>query len=355
MKRIDRIAETLRRVGGELTAAEVAKLVGTTRANASHDLNRLADLGMVEKLPGRPVRFRWRGEPAGTAATADGRDGAWTRDVGIFDRITGARGSLAKQVEQARAAILYPPRGLHTLLLGSTGVGKTLFAELMYQFALESGRLPPDAPFVAFNCADYAANPQLLMGQLFGVARGAFSGADRDRPGLVEKADGGILFLDEVHRLPPEGQEMLFYLIDRGEYRRLGEAERVRRSSVLLIAATTEPPESALLSTFYRRIPMVIHLPDLRDRPVEERRELIHRFVLEEQERIGVRVVLSPDALELLLRYECPGNIGQLRTDIQLACAHAYLNYLSGKSRVVWIAPDALPEHVRRGAGPGVS
>lgn len=67
-----------------------------------------------------------------------------------------------------------------------------------------------DAPFKSFNCADYYNNPQLLMSQLFGYAKGAFTGADQDHEGLVEKADGGVLLLDEVHRLPPEGQEMLF-------------------------------------------------------------------------------------------------------------------------------------------------
>ena len=63
-----------------------------------------------------------------------------------------------------------------------------------------------DYPFVTFNCADYFNNPQLLLSQLFGHVKGAFTGADTDKIGLVEKANGGILFLDEVHRLPPDGQ-----------------------------------------------------------------------------------------------------------------------------------------------------
>jgi len=81
--------------------------------------------------------------------------------------------------------------------------------------------------------------------------KGAYTGADRDRAGLVEKADGGILFLDEVHRLPPEGQEMLFYLMDKGIYRRLGESESQHKANVLIICATTESIESVLLRTFF--------------------------------------------------------------------------------------------------------
>src|SRR5438270_12381274 len=115
----------------------------------------------------------------------------------------------------------------------------------MHNFALELHALPADAPFIASNCADYANNPQLLMAHLFGSMRGAYTGADRDRTGLVEQAHRGILFLDEVHRLPPEGQEMLFYLMDRERFRRLGDVHE-RHSSLLLLAATTEDPASAL-------------------------------------------------------------------------------------------------------------
>ena len=139
---------------------------------------------------------------------------------------------------------------------------------------------------LSFNCADYANNPQLLLGQLFGMQKGAFTGAQEQR-GLLEIAEGGILFLDEVHRLPGEGQEMLFTFIDKGCFRRLGETESERTARVLLIAATTESPGSSLLKTFTRRIPMVIELPPLRERSAEERYRLITGFFKEEALRLG--------------------------------------------------------------------
>ncbi|MCT6593259.1 sigma 54-interacting transcriptional regulator, partial [Pantoea dispersa] len=74
-----------------------------------------------------------------------------------------ATGSLKKSISQAKAAVLYPPNGLHMLLLGPTGSGKSLFAKRIYQFALYSERLKTDAPFITFNCADYYHNPQLLL------------------------------------------------------------------------------------------------------------------------------------------------------------------------------------------------
>ncbi|MFG3825395.1 sigma 54-interacting transcriptional regulator, partial [Escherichia coli] len=94
----------------------------------------------------------------------------------------------------------------------------------------------------------------------FGYTKGAYTGAENDKDGIIARANGGILFLDEVHRLPPEGQEMIFYFMDTGRYNRLGETDNLRKSSLLLICATTENPQSALLKTFVRRIPIVIHL-----------------------------------------------------------------------------------------------
>ncbi|SKC87927.1 sigma 54-interacting transcriptional regulator [Maledivibacter halophilus] len=266
-----------------------------------------------------------------------------------FKNIIGAQGSLKPFIQLAKAAMLYPPHGLHTLILGATGVGKSELAIAMYEFSKLSNMIKDNAPFIVFNCADYADNPQLLMAQLFGYVKGAFTGADIDKEGLVEKADGSLLFLDEVHRLPPKGQELLFYLIDKGKFRRLGETEIERKVQVTILAATTENPDSILLNTFRRRIPMTIQLPPLDKRPLKERLEIIKEFIRKEASRTHSAIKICKDALKAFLLYDCPGNIGQLRSDIQVSCARSFLNHVVNKSKIMRITINELPSDTKKG------
>ncbi len=266
-----------------------------------------------------------------------------------FENLIGHDGYLKPFIQQAKAAMLYPPNGVHTLILGPTGVGKNELAEAMYQFSKEENMVREESSLIVFNCADYADNPQLLMAQLFGYVKGAFTGAETEKEGLVEKANGSILFLDEVHRLPNEGQELLFNLIDNGKFRRLGETDREREVQVTIIAATTESPDSILLVTFRRRIPMVIELPLLNMRPLKERLDIIKAFLNKEAYRTKTIIQVSNEAIRALLLYDCPGNIGQLRSDIQVSCARSFLNHMVSQTKMMKIGMDELPSAAKKG------
>lgn len=265
----------------------------------------------------------------------------------FFKEVVGYNGSLRVQVEQAKAAISYPPHGLHVLILGPSGVGKSYLADAMYEFAKSTSNFSEDAKYIIFNCADYADNPQLLLSQLFGSIKGAYTGATENKMGIVEACDGGILFLDEIHRLPAEGQEILFSILDKGIFRRLGESETVRKSNVMIIAATTENVESSLLLTFRRRIPMVIEIPAIKDRPFEERFELINKAFFEESHRIKKDMLISKNVIRELMRYECQGNIGQLKSDIQVACAISFLEHKLKEDKRLYIDERHLPDYIK--------
>lgn len=333
MKRIELVYQKLTKIykGEGVTTKHLAEELGLSRANVSSDLNLLTTQGLAKKENGKPVLYH----PI--------------IKVNALEQFAQNNPSLKMIISQAQAAILYPPNGLNMLFYGETGVGKSMFVSYIYDYAKSVKRKEQNYPFIRFNCADYANNPQLLMGQLFGVTKNAYTGANEDRSGLIEKANGGILFLDEIHRLPPEGQEMLFTFIDYGVYNRLGETAQERKATVQLIAATTEAPNSALLQTFQRRIPMVLKIPNLAERTIEERATLVSLFLQEESNRLNEPIKITENSFRALVSYPCPHNIGQLKNDIQLCCAKAYADFLiHGQQDIRIHSPELMP-HILTG------
>lgn len=115
------------------------------------------------------------------------------------------------------------------------------------------------------------------------------------------------MFLDEIHRLPPEGQEMLFSIIDRGEFYRLGESEKTRKVNVLIVGATTENIQDNILTTFLRRIPLTINLPSINDRDLSERVQLIYFCFKQEAKNIDKTLQVNEDVVRFFLQYEPKG------------------------------------------------
>lgn len=332
----EQVYEILSHHKKNLTASEVATLGNLDRTNASRYLNELVKEQLVEKDDSRPVHYWLKKGPAQKEERI------------TFDYLIGADYSLKNPIQKAKAAMLYPPRGLHTLIFGETGTGKTLFAECMYNFGLMAGVIEADAPFITFNCADYAQNPQLLFSHIFGVKKGAYTGADETRTGLVAQADGGILFLDEIHRLPPEGQEMLFTFIDKGTYRPLGENQE-QTASVQIIGATTET-STIFLETFNRRIPMQIELPPLDERTLDERLAIISGFLQQESNRLNQEIELDKYSLLAFLLYKTEGNVGQLKRDLKLVCAKSFLHLATSSDLThLIIRKEDLPLTVQKG------
>ena len=337
-----------------VTSDAVAEEMGVSRCNVSSYLNKLCEQKLISKIPGRPVRFfpnadQWDTTPFSSENIRMINTVAGYPKDDAFGHLIGADSSMKNEIDKAKAAIMYPPKGLPTLITGETGCGKSLLAKLMYQYAVQNNVLSPGAQFVVFNCANYASNPQLIMAQLFGHKKGAFTGANENTDGLVDRANGGILFLDEIHRFPPEAQEMLFYLMDNGSYHRLGEVNSTKSADVLLVFATTEKPQSALLSTFLRRIPVVINVPSLQDRSRLERKKFIEFFFSKEAQLLKYPLTIHHMVVGALMSYDCPGNIGQLVSDIKMICARAYMNCLSQGKKKVTITLNELPLYIKEG------
>ena len=355
MKRIEKVFEYLQEIAKEnnehkngVTATTIADELGILRSNVSRELNRLYRMDKIEKISGRPVLYKIKDNQITGKIEIKNIKSSNKIDKSAFGDLIGAKDSLKTQVEQAKAAVIYPPNGLHTLIVGQTGVGKTLLAHMMFDYGKEVGRFANNAPFVTFNCADYYNNPQLLISHIFGHIKGAFTGADKSSPGLIESANEGILFLDEIHRLPPEGQEMIFYFMDTGTFNRLGETKRERTASVLIIGATTENPDSVLTKTFKRRIPNIISIPALAERSLKEKLEIMTVLFTEESRSIKRPVKVSSDAVKALLGSIGSGNVGQLKSNIRLLCAQAFLNGIKTEGHIE-ITYQMLPANIKSG------
>ncbi|MGF7398322.1 sigma-54-dependent transcriptional regulator [Thermoanaerobacterium thermosaccharolyticum] len=333
--------KNLKRFG--FSAQELSEILNLDRANVSKDLNELVKERKIIKFVGRPILFFPKDmieeiyKVEIDSFEIKSIDEAINKKDNNVSNIIGSQGSLKSCFEQLNVAILYPPFGLHTLLYGKTGVGKSMLAELMFTIAQE--KLPDKfKSFVAFNCADYAQSPNLLMTELFGSIKGAYTGADTDRKGIIENANNGILFLDEVHRLPPEGQEMLFYVMDKGLFRRVGETKDFRKVNILIVCATTEKPENVLLPTFYRRIPIKIYVPDYLERPIEERKQLVKYYFNEESRILNKTFNVDSQVIDILCNYDCKGNIGQVKNDIKIMSARAFAQAITNNENKVTIS-----------------
>ena len=337
MKRIDIILNSIERLdkGQGVTTIEISNALNLERSNVSKDLNKLVSLGKLYKNSTRPVKYFLN---SSSVVNFSARSS--------IDNLAYLYPSLAPAVKLAKTSIIYPPNGMNSLIIGDTGVGKSMLAKLMYEYA-QSLSLSENMPFIHFNCSDYSNNPQLLSAHLFGVKKGTFTGATEDRPGLIEQADGGFLFLDEIHNLPSEGQEMLFVYIDTGYYKRFGEVSKQLKSTTRIICATNKDINSSLLDTFIRRIPIKINLPGLNERLLEERLTLIEYFFKEESLKLDKPILVSYNALLCLLSYHCQYNIGQLKNDITLVVANAFSDYFINNKKQLKINSPDLPELIK--------
>lgn len=223
------------------------------------------------------------------------------------------------------------------LVRGESGTGKELVAR-----AVHGNSRRKDKPLVTVNCA--TLQEHLLESELFGHERGAFTGADRAKPGLFEVAEGGTLFVDEVAEMSPALQAKLLRVLEDGHYRRVGSTQE-RRADVRVVAATNKPLEEEQKAgrfredLFHRLNVVAVTLPPLRDRRGDIPLLVAH---LLDTRRVGPAAFdVDPAALDLLARYDWPGNVRELANVLERA-------QILAEGRV--ITPDDLPDGLVRWA-----
>jgi len=232
-----------------------------------------------------------------------------------LEHIVGRSAPIRELLERVRRVA---PTDSTVLISGESGTGKELVAR-----ALHAGSRRNQKPFVPVNCA--AITETLLESELFGHARGAFTGATRARRGLFEEASGGTLFIDEITETAPGFQAKLLRALQEGEVRRVGESMPVR-VDVRVIASTNREIKQAVAERRFREdLYYRLAVVPLRVPPLRERREdvplLVEHFLEAHARRTGVRKRLDPEALARLESYSWPGNVRELLNLVEQAAA----------------------------------
>lgn len=330
------------------TATDLSKKLRLSRNTVSQYLNESIHDGLVVKINTRPVYFFDRKVLENKLGVIleqkefDSFESLKQSSMHDFDKLIGYSGSLFSIIEQCKAAMSYPEDGLPIMIYGPTGTGKTLLANTMYDYAIHQGVISPSSRFVSVNCSEYANNPELLTSNLFGYVKGAYTGAQEEHDGLIALADGGVLFLDEVHCLKAECQEKLFQFMDKGVYHKVGDNDKWYTSKCRLIFATTENPSDALLMTLLRRIPITVYVPGLKERPLIEKRRLIYHLFANEEMRIHKDIYVSNLVYSTFLDFDFKGNVGEMKNAVKAICAKALLD---SKSSVLQIHLLDLPTY----------
>lgn len=229
-----------------------------------------------------------------------------------LDFIVGKTESLKTAVSQAKRAAT---AAVSVIITGETGTGKEVLAKFIHKAGSRSGK-----PFIAINCA--AIQPTMLEAELFGYEAGAFTSADKKKVGLMEVADTGILFLDEIASMPLDIQGKLLRAIEEQNFRRVGGTALIKVDIQVLAASNRNLmqliSEGKFREDLYYRLKVVdLNLPALRNRK-EDIPELVGYFIRKNNSRLGINIEdVSPKALQALINYNWPGNIRELANALE--------------------------------------
>jgi len=239
------------------------------------------------------------------------------RDMGNFSRMVGQARTFTACMEQLK---LVAAAAAPVLLQGETGTGKELAASFIHNHSPRR-----EKPFLTVDCT--SLTDTLFEAEVFGHARGAFTGSVGEKVGLFEQADGGTLFLDEVGELPMNQQAKLLRILETGQYRRVG-GRGTRKVDVRVICATNRHLWEAVQAAsfredlYYRIACLTVRLPNLRER-LDDIPMLANSLLEPVSHTMRRRFSLAPDAIDRLKAYHYPGNVRELRNILYVAATHS--------------------------------
>lgn len=280
------------------------------RTNLSSILNQLVNEGKLIKQKGRPVMYQY------INLSEEAEE--------VFKRLIGYDQSLKDAVAGAKATILYPKGKPSILITAQRGCGAHYFAETVFEFAVKSGVVKNREALLVFDCKAYQENPDYRQKLLFGT---------EDEVGILNQSEDGMLFINHIDMLPAYERRRLLSTKERG----------------ILICRTDLSVNQEIYHSLQERTDFEIKLPNLNERSMEERFQLIQCFLYDEIKNIGKNLEMDSNILSALLLYESDDNVTGLKKDIHTGCVNCYARKGSSKNKFIEILLSDFPTYVRKG------
>ena len=242
----------------------------------------------------------------------------------VFKRLIGYDQSLKDAVAGAKATILYPKGKPSILIIAQRGCGAHYFAETVFEFAVKSGVVKNREALLVFDCKAYQENPDYRQKLLFGT---------EDEVGILNQSEDGMLFINHIDMLPAYERGRLLSTKERG----------------ILICRTDLSVDQEIYHSLQERTDFEIKLPNLNERSMEERFQLIQSFLCDEIKNIGKNLEMDSNILSALLLYESDDNVTGLKKDIHTGCVNCYARKGSSKNKFIEILLSDFPTYVRKG------
>lgn len=332
----------------EFTAGHVSEELHISRNSASQYLNGFVKEGTFVKVNSRPVYFLEKSYLEKSYSLRLTTNVFMStgelfqnlkknkKEVSDFEKAIGCNLSLRYTIQQIKTALNYPGKGLPILIYGDSGTGKSYLLWLAHQYARAHGLISVTGKNMVFHCREYADNPAGAERDLFGDAR----------KGYLKQADGGFLVFDDIEQLDVKLLDRILEFMDTGRYEDLsGSWHEV---SVRLMFITKQNPDRQLMKSLLRRIPIILPMPRLQDRTIEEKRQFLFHFLKSEIEKNGNPLFISQKAMNAFMDYTYPGNLNEMKTQIKLSCADAITHNKEGSCCIhFYNLPELIIESIQ--------
>lgn len=292
----------------EFTTNAIAENLDLQRTNVSTILNVLYQEKRIDKISGKPVKYK-----------VNQKESSYIENLDVFDALIGSKGSLKNAIDLSKAATLYPNASLPILIKGDKGTGKKKLMDIIAIFAHQNNIIQNHKQIQLINCKNFEDNKKLNQ-----------TLEDLAQQTHEEKR---LLKIQHIEHLNQKGRELLFALIDLNLY--------------FIICSVDGNDNHRLIDIYTSQFPVVISIPTLNERPLEEKFALMNQILIEESKAMSRSIRISASILMMVLLYETPENIRNLKRDIKIACANAYVREFGNKENDIFLYLNDFPNHIR--------